>query len=606
MYIEYVKGEKYAVPNAPMSDFHESFSDAGYVLTSNDLVVDIDGLPKENIKALIKEFNINTQVVWTDRGAHLYFNKPRNFKSGNANCSLGFLCEYKTSKSNKSVTIKRNGKLRDIDNPGKREDLPQVLFDRGKKYENLVGLGEGDGRNNKLRDHRIALNECEGYEKILRFVNDYIFDEPLEEKELVSTVLRKDFKVSLNNETETAKYLVKDKKIKLVGDRLYYYDGKRYVHDDTELRREIFAFLGDVKTKVVEEIFKQLELCAPKVDVNKAVPIKFRNGVLKDGEFINVNFEDFTYYYIDIDYDDKSPAVPIVDEYLELLTDGDKDYRTLLLEVLAHTLITDAEMKRALAKFFIFVGDGGNGKGTLLEIIRKILGNVNCSSLSIKQMSDERYLPNITGKLANLGDDIENGVINDKDMKVLKNISTCDATEIRRMYSNSYSQIITTSLIFTSNHILKSFEKGESYKRRVMWLNMFNKPKKKDPKFITKITSPEALAYWIRLIIEGYERLYKNNKFTESKVISEWNQKYHEENDASSIWLSDYEEEYFIGKKPKIIYDEYETWCNNNDVNPSKTMLYNSIQARYGLIIQCRRVDGKNTKVFVKASATKK
>ena len=34
-----------------------------------------------------------------------------------------------------------------------------------------------------------------------------------------------------------------------------------------------------------------------------------------------------------------------------------------------------------LAKFFIFVGDGGNGKGTLLLIIREILGQKNCSGL---------------------------------------------------------------------------------------------------------------------------------------------------------------------------------------------------------------------------------
>ena len=90
------------------------------------------------------------------------------------------------------------------------------------------------------------------------------------------------------------------------------------------------------------------------------------------------------------------------------------------MEVLGHTLVVDPEFKRLLAKFFIFVGSGGNGKGTLLQIIRGILGGKNCTSMNIKQMSDERYLSQFKGKLANLGDDIQDSAINDKDMKVLK------------------------------------------------------------------------------------------------------------------------------------------------------------------------------------------
>ena len=263
-------------------------------------------------------------------------------------------------------------------------------------------------------------------------------------------------------------------------------------------------------------------------------------------------------------------------------------------------MITDAEFKRALAKFFIFVGDGGNGKGTLLEIIRKILNSNNCSSLSIKQLSDDRYLPNIVGKLANLGDDIEGSTINDKDMKVLKNISTCDTTDIRRLYENSKSQIITTSLIFTSNHVIKSFEKGESYKRRVMWLPMFRKPTKKDPKFISKITSKEALEYWIQLILEAYERLYKNGKFTVSEVIEKWNKEYHEENDSSMAYLETCKCEDFIEKNAREVHEEYETWCEENDVQYSKTMLKNALQTKFGLIAKVIKRKNKVFRAYVK------
>ena len=50
---------------------------------------------------------------------------------------------------------------------------------------------------------------------------------------------------------------------------------------------------------------------------------------------------------------------------------------------------------------------------------------------------------------------------------------------MRQLYKQSEDVELTCTLIFTSNHILKSFEKGESYKRRVVWLPMYSKPTKR-------------------------------------------------------------------------------------------------------------------------------
>ena len=57
---------------------------------------------------------------------------------------------------------------------------------------------------------------------------------------------------------------------------------------------------------------------------------------------------------------------------------------------------------------------------------------------------------------------------------------------------------------------------------------MFGKPKKKDKHFISKLTTPEALQYWIRLIVEAYQRLYKNEGFTYSEAVENFNSEYHE------------------------------------------------------------------------------
>ena len=68
------------------------------LLEENELIVDIDCLSKKKIEKLISLFNIQTQTVWTTRGAHFYFKKPQSFRGSKAVCPLGFEVEYKHTK----------------------------------------------------------------------------------------------------------------------------------------------------------------------------------------------------------------------------------------------------------------------------------------------------------------------------------------------------------------------------------------------------------------------------------------------------------------------------------------------------------------------------
>lgn len=599
MYIEFKEGEKHATQYADVSDDHSSFKDAGYVLTENDLIVDIDNLPKETIEKMITLFNIKTQIVWTDRGAHLYFKKPSAFRGATRVCPLGFEVEYKHIKNTKDITIKRDGILRTIENEGTREDLPGFLFSN-KKLDSLLGLDDGDGRNNKLFKHRMKIHDIKEWSSILRFINNNVFATPLSEEEF-QTVSR-DVKINAGKDDEpaVADFLMTKYKIVKYLDNVYFFQDGEFISDESKLRRIVFAEVGLQKTRYVDEVIKQLEYRSPLVDESKTFDIKFQNGILRDGKFIEVDYQEFTPYNIDIAYYPDAEPVKEVDDYINLLTNHDPDYRNRLLEILAHPLIVNKEFKRMMGKFFIFVGDGGNGKGTLLAIIRKILNQKNCTGLSIANMSDERYFTTMQGKLANLGDDIQDEAINHEQMKHLKNISTCDFVSTRELFKQSREVELTTSLIFTSNHILKSFEKGESYKRRVDWLPMYTKPTKKDKHFITKLSTPEALEYWIRLMVEGYMRLYENEKFTYSEIVNKFNTEYHAENNSVLQYLDDFDREAFANRRSPEAYEEYEIWAEENGLNvQSRKLFVQSIYDVFGLSLKPKKINKKTARVFV-------
>lgn len=601
MYVEYLPGKKHGAKDAEISDSLDSFTDAGYILEDHDLVVDIDSLNHEQIHALIRMFNINTEVVWTGRGAHLYFKKPEGFRGARGICALGVEVEYKHKANTKSITVKLDGQARKVERKGIREELPDLFISARKNYELLLGLAEGDGRNNRLFQHRKKMGNIRDWRLCIEYINKWILDTPLPDDEL--EVLTREMQVTAvkDGESAIADLIMLEKRVVKYAGQLYFFNGSEYVSNTDELTRMVYRYCKGQKTHYVREVITQMDQRSELVPANKTFDIKFKNGVLRNGYFLEVDYTDFTPYSIDINYLEDAKPVKEVDEYIDQLTNNDPDYRLRLLEILGHTLITDKEFKRLVGKFFIFVGDGGNGKGTLLTIIRHILNDKNCSGLSIKNMSDERYVNVLAGKLANLGDDIQDEPINNEQMKMLKNISTCDYIEVRKLFENSKSVEVTTSLIFTSNHVLKSFEKGTSYKRRVDWLPMYTKPKRKDPKFISKATTPEALEYWIKLIVEGYMRLYENQGFTESQVVTDYNEQYHEENNTAIAYVNDLRPDIDIdGKRAPEVYAEYEIWCQENGENLQSAKLFKqTVYDIHGFSIKAKKINGKTQRVYV-------
>ncbi len=178
MFIEYKDGEKHTgkidtgkIDKAELSENIDTFNSCGELIADNEVVIDIDHLPKESIRAMIQEFGIKTQVVWTERGAHLWFKKPVWFtRRHDGVCKLGFEIEQHTLQSNPGgMTVRRNGVTRDIDNFGTRAYMPDIfqVGTKKKPFQDLTGMDDGDGRNKALFAQRKALNNCQDWEKML-------------------------------------------------------------------------------------------------------------------------------------------------------------------------------------------------------------------------------------------------------------------------------------------------------------------------------------------------------------------------------------------------------------------------------------------------------
>lgn len=415
--------------------------------------------------------------------------------------------------------------------------------------------------------------------------------ELLEEKKLTEKVTEGQFAMALCN------YL----NIVVFQGVLYGLAGNWEKLDDSpsgNLNKFILNLAGDRKTNFLKEVKAQILIFARYYDNSNNLPILLNNGYIVDGKFYEYDtnkIKPFSPYQINLDYDHNCKKVELVDDYLNNLSSGEIEYRSILEEILGYCLMTNFDRKGSLSKFFFLVGDGGNGKGTFLKIISRILGIENCSFVSSQQISDERYNNNLKGKLANLGDDVPNKPLNDAVVKILKNISSCDGIALRNLFNDAHNYRLTATLIFTSNHILKSWEKDYAFKRRIIWIPMYFKPQKIDPNFLSKITTQAALEYWLYLAIQGYNRLYENEKFSESEIINKFNSEYHKENNNIEVYLEFKTIDDFANKKPKEVFEEYQAWCEDEGLEPlSKSSLDSNVKTKYNLEIGSVRVEEKD------------
>lgn len=616
MYIEFKEGQKFAQRGADTSPMHETFQDCGYVLLDTDIVVDIDNLSKETIKALIETFNIETQTVWTERGCHLYFTKPKRMKvkkdSFNA---LGVELEYKDNKNTPNgITIKRSGKLRNIDNVGVRQELPDVLKPMNN-VESLLGLSDGDKTNSRLYSHKFKIQHMSDYMKIMRFINKHIIDYPFSDEDIERIARYEQDKMGNNSadateEYSTAMMIKKDLKVVKYKKHLYSYDGQRYVSDNDDFVHNVSVQLGGKSTRFIDEVIKQLKYHSTPIKERKGgFDVKFKNGILRDGVFHNIESDEFTPYFIDLEYKEGCEPVEVIDYFLNNISKGkdgqepEQAYRDFILEIVAHCLITDInyKQKRPFQKVFFFAGDGGNGKGALFKLIRTLLGEGNYKTNKLEKFSDERYIYGMKGKLANLGDDIEDSAIDKKIMSNLKSMSAYEEIELRKLHGMPVSESISATQVFTTNHILKSFEKGNAWERRVVWLPMYATPEREFEDFYRELLDEKALEYFLKLVIDALNRLKQNGDFTVSQRVKDFTDEYHKENNPVLDYLEPMDADDFIGKRPPEVFEGYEIWFDENigQGNASSKQLREMIMSKFNLKISPRHIGGKSAKVYV-------
>ena len=430
--------------------------------------------------------------------------------------------------------------------------------------------------------------------ELLHFMNDNLLTTPLLVSELqaIEEALNESLLAQFMNKNEfyhdkfgdyviEALHIKKDSK----SGNLFYYDNKKniYTSDQDYLRGYITRLCPRLKQYQKDEaiayISDYLEYDSLPFNDNEFT-IVFKNGILDlaDMSFEQMNPDHLESIQINADWDENAYS-ETADEFFTTATCGDKETEQLLYEGIGYALLKTAD----LAKSFILLGEGRNGKSSYLDILKAILTVTNYASISFKDLANNFRVSILENKLASLAGDISSQPMNDSDL--FKSISAGEDITIERKYKDAYTGKFFATMFFACNKLPKTPDNSMGFFRRLVIIP-FNADLSKVNNvdgfaFKKKLLSQESINYIVHKAVLAIHKVFETTKdFTEPQSVKDIKEAYRISSSSVLSWFKDS----MCGETQRVInlgsraYENYADWCmSSNRAKSSRTTFISEV-----------------------------
>lgn len=594
----------------------QSFDDFGATLNPETVMVDIDNIEQaKRVKKIIESLNTKCIIIQTSNGMHFHF-KNTSIRSNKQHyyTPLGIKTETKYPHQNVVTPIKLNGEYRKVIRESDELDkLPVWLTPLSKKFNtDFSKLQEGDGRNDTLFSYILTLQQQamtkNEIRDVIRVINQFIIKEPVSDKELDvilrdKAFLKESFYIKGKLQYEKlATYLIREHNVVKINDKLHCYKLGYYTSDKDEIERLMLNYIVNSTRTPRLETMRYLELKAQEVKSETPTLITLENGVLN---LENKTLLEFNSVYkiknkIPVAYN-PSAYNEVLDKTLDKICCNDKKLRMLIEEMIGYCLFRRNE----LGKCFILTGDGSNGKSTLLDVMKELIGKENISSVDLKELNDRFKTFQLEGKLVNIGDDISNEYIPDN--STFKKLVTGETVNVERKGSDPFDFNNYSKLIFSANDMPRINDLSDGLKRRIIFIPFNAKFSKKDPDYdpfiIDKLLSQDSLEYLLNLALGGLERILYNRAFTTPEAVEDTWVEYEKRNNPVVGFMDEGKIE---NETTQDVYLQYQAYCVSGGLKPLSKVTFTRELCKRGYKTKQIRLNGKKPYIFIKEDKDEK
>jgi putative DNA primase/helicase len=294
-----------------------------------------------------------------------------------------------------------------------------------------------------------------------------------------------------------------------------------------------------------------------------------KNGVLNliTGELEPFDPKHKFTFQLNITYD-TTASCPKIEQFLRDVVESPNDIQTLL-EVFAYCLYRSYPT----AKIIVLLGEGRNGKSTILSLLKLFLGVDNVRNMTMQQLEHNEYAKGfLFGKHANINPDIGNKKINTQG--VIKNLTGgSDEIETNVKYHDHMHFNNFCKLVYGTNDLPQSDDTTDAWISRWIFLRFPHKFKAETicpfchtQHSIVKdlhLQLAEENSGLLNLVMATLKRMRDNNwEFTLSDKAKDMESSYESLSDPVAGFVKECVIDDHLSKVGKTeLYDTYRAYC---------------------------------------------
>lgn len=255
----------------------------------------------------------------------------------------------------------------------------------------------------------------------------------------------------------------------------------------------------------------------------------------------------------DAHYDPQAGPCSKFAEFLNWMAGGKQDVITLLLQFIAYILLRGLDLQRLL----ILVGSGANGKSTLLNVIRKLVGAGNFAALPIDRLGQRFALVSLFGKAVNLCADLnETDKVAEGNLKMLVDGSDLS---FEQKYRDVFISRNHARLIFACNQLPRFRDRTDGLWRRLLIVPC--SASVDDDQIVRRLEDTFDLTGVLNMVLEAGQLLVELRDFVVPEIVLQTTEQERREMNPTKLFLLNHcTVDPSASVQTAHLYQGYRTW----------------------------------------------
>jgi len=292
---------------------------------------------------------------------------------------------------------------------------------------------------------------------------------------------------------------------------------------------------------------------------------------------------------------DTTKTCPMIDKFLREVLAKEEDIN-IFYELAGFALLDDYRYEKA----FMLHGDGRNGKGKSIELLKRLFGVESCCSLQLSALKSEDFdVSELFGKRLNLAGDIGNQDL--KETNMFKSLTGRDLVSAKRKFLKNIHFQNNAKFVFACNELPMVYDLTKGFWDRWILLDFpytfvtqedydkaedKSKLKIRDNDIIEKITIPDELSGFLNQALIGLNRLLENKRFSNTRGSEEVKSTWIRKSNSFIAFCWDMIRDEYDGRiSKKQLRKKYAEYCKEHKIPPkSEFVVKKVLQESYGAI----------------------